>query len=103
MFCPKCGALLARREEPYPTFYCAPGDMALSAHLAAQLIQRYEGPPSPSQSPLPAFNRQLHSSLRWYCPGCGVRLDAHLDCAQCRKHLRDLVFPLIELHPHRPV
>lgn len=104
MFCPKCGALLIPREDTYireGTFYCAPGDMWLSGRMACILKLRYDAPEGDQpQSPLPAFNREFHGSLLWYCPGCGVRLNEHLECPRCGKHVRDLVYHLIELHPH---
>jgi len=103
MFCPKCGVPLTPREAPYPSFYCAPGEMEMSARLAGTLVQRYgETADSAPQSALPAFNRQIHGSLRWYCPGCGVRLNDHLECPRCGQHVRDLVFDVVELHSHSP-
>jgi hypothetical protein len=85
--------------------------MWLSADLQARLEHRYgavdaaaTGPvhPSAARPPVPVAP-QVHGGLHWYCPGDGAPLNANLDCPQCGKHLRDLVYVLVELHPHRPV
>ena len=83
--------------------YCAPGDMWLSADLMTTLMQRFgtEGNADMPQSSLPAYDAQLHNGWNWYCPGCGIRLNDHLECTRCGHHLRDLVYTLVELHPHR--
>jgi hypothetical protein len=83
--------------------YCAPGDMWLSADLMNTLIQGFAsaGSSSAPQSPLPAYDAQLHDGIKWYCPGCGMRLNDHLECTRCGHHLRDQLHTLVELHPHR--
>lgn len=105
MFCPKCGtALSVHTNAPQrDMLYCAPGDMGLSPRVATVLLGRYaaESAPPSAQSPMPAFSRRLHGGLHWYCPGCGIRLNEHLECPRCTRHLRDLAYDLIELHPHR--
>jgi hypothetical protein len=35
-----------------------------------------------------------------FCPGCGVPVDDRLMCACCGRGFQDLMFHLIELHPH---
>lgn len=105
MYCPKCGALLRIQvSRGTAELCCLPGEMCLSRNLRDQLERRYgaEGAGVP-QAPEPAFSPQWHGGLSWYCPGDGVRLNDHLECPQCGKHIRDLVYVLIELHPHRPV
>lgn len=104
MFCPKCGTAfttqIALRFQD-AVYYCPTGDMPTSWSLTTTLRQRYDAGCSTAvpQSPLPALSRPF--ALRWYCPGCGVRLNEHLECMQCGHHLRDLVYVLVELHPHR--
>lgn len=106
MFCPKCGALMSVQVRLGETseLCCTQGEMCLSPDMQRRLEQRFApelaGTP---MSPQPAYNRQLHGGLGWYCPGDGTRLNDQLECPQCGKHIRDLVWALIELHPHRPV
>lgn len=97
MFCPKCGRLLERSEGE---LLCSWGDMGLSRNLERMLTQRFPDD-APPQSSEPPFNRRFHGVFRWYCPGCGDALNPELECERCHKHLRDLVFILVELHPHR--
>lgn len=98
MYCPKCGEILTRRNGELT---CLAGDMGLSRNVEQRLMERY-APEAPPQSPLPLYVPQLHRSRwRWWCPGCGVRLNERQECPQCGKHLRDLFYPLVELHPHR--
>ena len=106
MYCPKCGTLLTVRQSlsGHIELYCEPGDMPLSPQLREVLEKRYgSGMASTLQSSLLLYSRQLHGGLRWYCPGDRTRLNDHLESPQCGKHLRDLVYTLVELHPHRPV
>ena len=106
MFCPKCGTPLTMRQWPSgrPGLYCELGDMGLSQHLRETLEKRY-GPEETNavQSPLPPYSRKWHGGIHWFCPGDGAPLNDHLECPQCGKHLRDLVYTLIEQHPHRPI
>lgn len=102
MFCPKCGrALILKpfgigRDE----LYCAQGEMGLSLAVQQKFEERY-GPHAAPPSPNPPFHVQLHGGLQWFCPGDGERLNAQLECSTCGKHLRDLVHPLVEFHPHK--
>lgn len=103
MFCPKCGSLLEVRHRHQSEYlYCPPGDMELAQAVRRILERRHvDGEP---QTPKPQFSQQLHGFLhRWYCPGCGVHLNEQGECPRCGYHLRDLVVPLIEIHPHRPI
>lgn len=104
MYCPKCGGELEPRWSPWherALLHCPRGDMGLSPAMQDALEARYDR--DAPQSPLPPFSRQLHGGIRWFCPGCGRRLDAHLACPSCGRHLRDLAYHLIELHPHGPL
>jgi hypothetical protein len=97
MYCPKCGDSMICQEGELT---CVWGEMPFSRVVEAVLTTRFAAG-SPSQSSEPPFNPQWHGKLRWYCPGCGKPLNRQLECESCDKHLRDLVFDLIELHPHR--
>jgi hypothetical protein len=105
MFCPKCGTRLSAKvsEAGGPELCCLPGDMCLSQDLQSRLELRYGPVAAGPLSALPPFSQLLHGGVHWYCPGDGTPLNAELECPQCGKHLRDLVYVLIELHPHRPV
>ena len=96
MYCPKCGDELTEHDGE---LCCAVGDMSLSQKLEEILTQRYS---AGSESVLPAtvYDRQIHGGLNWFCPGCGIRLNEELHCESCRKHIRDSVRTLVELHPH---
>jgi hypothetical protein len=104
MFCPRCGTVLTVRSDERwgDILYCVRGDMALSRGMQEALERRYGTSDGGPQSPLSPYSPQIHGGLTWYCPGCGVRLDEHLQCPRCARHLRDLVYQLVELHPHRP-
>ncbi len=88
---------------------CLPGNMCLSRDLQNQLERRYGASAADSTQTSQTsrlavpFSPQIHSGLRWYCPGDGASLNAELECPKCGKHLRDLVYVLVELHPHLPV
>ena len=77
-----------------------PGEMGLSRVVEEALAARFAAN-APTQSTQPAFDPQRHGGLHWYCPGCGKPLNQKLECEACGKHMRDLVVPLVELHPHR--
>ncbi len=102
MFCPKCGhpLLLKHYENGRDELYCVQGEMGLSPVMQQKFEERYGSNPIP-QSSNPPFNQQVHVGLQWFCPGDGQPLNAQLECPRCEKHLRDLVYPLIELHPHK--
>jgi hypothetical protein len=102
MFCPKCGHRLQVQdaESGKGEWYCVAGEMGLSPALQQRFEERY-GPHKASQSPDPPFNQHVHGGLQWFCPGDGEPLNAQLACAKCGKHLRDLVYPLVEFHPHK--
>ncbi len=72
------------------------GEMALSEHLASLLRERYG-----NHSPSPNHGVRSIDEHAYYCPGCGVALDDQMRCPECDLSLRDLSFPLVELHPHK--
>ncbi len=101
MFCPKCGnpLLLKHNANGREELYCVQGNMGLSQVVQQKFEERYRqnaAPPFPN----PPFNQQFHRGFHWFCPGDGERLNAQLECSICGKHLRDLVYPLVEFHPH---
>jgi len=107
MYCPKCGTALVTRQDMRhgdTYLYCEPGEMVLSRSVQEALDHRYgaNAPPSVVQQVRPAPSPTYPHEWGWYCPGCGVPLDGWLECPRCGKHLRDLAYQLVELHPHRP-
>jgi len=107
MYCPKCGAtLVTRRDAGHGAsyLYCEPGKMGLSLKLQDVLDHRYgeNAPPSIVQRPRPISSPTYPHEWGWYCPCCGVPLNGWLECPHCGKHLRDLAYQLVELHPHLP-
>jgi endogenous inhibitor of DNA gyrase (YacG/DUF329 family) len=105
VFCPKCGARLSTKVSEVGTLElcCLPGDMCLSQDLQSRLELRYGLAAASPLSVSQLFSQQLHGGLHWFCPGDGTPLNAELECPQCGKHVRDLAYVLVELHPHRPV
>ena len=78
--------------------------MGLSLKLQEVLDQRYgeNAPPHIVQQPPPAASPTFPHEWGWHCPGCGIPLNGWLECPRCGKHLRDLAYQLVELHPHLP-
>jgi hypothetical protein len=99
MFCPKCGLPLS---DDGRVFTCVMGEMQLSESVSNVLRERYRSDGT-VQSDDPPFDRRLHGGLGWFCPGCGSLLDESMECPSCHCHLRDLVYRLIELHPHNEI
>lgn len=101
MFCPKCGSPLVLeqfsggREE----LYCLKGDMGLSQVVRQKLEERYCNPKG--KPPLLPVNRRIRWGGRWFCPGDGEVLNEWLECNKCGKHISDVAYALIELHPHK--
>ena len=90
LFCPRCAAAMQRVAGELT---CVVGDMGLSRNMETALLGRFGGqvrgsapPPSPGSS--------------WFCPACRAPLGEAMTCAQCAGTLRDLLFQLVELHPH---
>ena len=75
--------------------------MWTSVNLTQTLLDRFGVQESGGEPEVvPPHRAQLHSRLPWYCPGCGVRLHEDLTCGRCGKDLQDLLYTLVELHPH---
>ena len=94
MFCPKCAAELTRHNGE---LMCVAGEMVLSRSVERVLIDRYGGNHVPSTDLTPS-SKDLHP---WFCPGCGVVLNAKIVCPRCQMSLKDLQFQLVEIHPHK--
>ena len=92
LFCPKCAAAMERRGSELT---CVPGEMGLSRVLEGQLLARF-GEHVRADAPPP-----LPGSAAWFCPACRTALSADMICATCGGGLRDLLFSLVDLHPHR--
>ncbi len=102
MYCPKCGAVMVGRHNSRvdaDVFYCATGDMECSLHLTRRLMERYGAIKISLSLPRQHPGLKRHA-LQWYCPACGVGLNDQLECEACGKLPRDLIYQLIELHPH---
>ena len=93
MFCPKCAAQLTRHNGELT---CAAGNMGLSRLVEQVLVDRYS-------RHVPSTDRAMRTANTrpWFCPGCGVMLDANMVCPHCQVSLKDLQFQLVELHPHK--
>jgi hypothetical protein len=92
MYCPHCGRIMTLIDG---VFTCVYGSMPLSQRMHATLAERY-----PLVNPRkPGIQIGKHLT-RWFCPGCGVPLERGMTCPDCGKSLHDLLFPLVELHPH---
>jgi hypothetical protein len=80
-------------------FTCEAGGMQLSRWMEETLMERF-----PTVRPRAAAIVELGSRLeRWFCPGCGIPLGREMTCGACGKSIHDLLFPLVELHPHSDV
>ena len=73
MYCPYCGREMAMIDG---VFTCDAGDMPLSTAMHATLTERF-----PTHRPRPAGVEVGRRLTRWFCPGCGVPLDAEMTCA----------------------
>jgi hypothetical protein len=93
MYCPHCGREMVLRDE---VFTCTAGGMGLSRRVHQTLSERF-----PVQRPRTARSPVRHELTRWFCPGCGVPLDRQMRCPACEQSIADLLFPLVELHPHQ--
>jgi hypothetical protein len=101
MFCPHCGdplvlkSAIGGREDPY----CVRGDMYLSQVVRRKLEERFCNPEG--TEPVLPVSRRFRPGGHWFCPGDGEVLDEYLECSKCGKHINDLAYMLIELHPHK--
>lgn len=92
MYCPHCGREMRLVDG---VFACDAGGMSLSPHLHGILTQRF-----PEQRLRPSGVEVGRRLTRWFCPGCGVPLGPGMVCGQCGQSIQDLLFQLVELHPH---
>ena len=90
LYCPKCAARMVRKGSELT---CIPGDMGLSKKLETELLARF-GAHLRTDAAEPAL-------ATWFCPACRTALGSDLTCTTCGQGLRDLLFQLVELHPHR--
>lgn len=94
MYCPHCGREMIVDEEG--VHRCVAGDMSLSQSFDEQLVARF-----PKHRERPASVEVGRRIGRWFCPGCGVPLTA-MRCPLCNGSLREYLFLLVDIHPHRP-
>ena len=92
MYCPHCGREMALLEG---VFTCDEGGMTLSRRLQEVLTQRF-----PAHRLRPAEATVGRKLTRWFCPGCGVPLGQEMRCPKCEQSIEDLLYTLVELHPH---
>jgi hypothetical protein len=92
MYCPHYGREMAYVEG---ILTCVAGGMPLSRRMQETLSQRF-----PIQRSRPVGSLEGRSLTRWFCPGCGVLLDREMCCPACNQSIADLLFPLVEFHPH---
>jgi hypothetical protein len=92
MYCPHCGRNMKLVDG---VFSCAAGGMTFSRQLHAVLIERF-----PETRPRPDGIELGAHLTRWFCPGCGVPLGPEMECRKCGRSIQDLLFGLVELHPH---
>ncbi len=98
MFCPFCGDELIRHNGE---LYCKAGDVALSPVMEQLLTTRYSSVTQPITRA--NFTPHYNGGLNLFCPGCGQRVDKELTCSRCGNSLKNLVYPLLEFHPHRQI
>jgi hypothetical protein len=93
VYCPHCGREMSVIDG---VFTCEAGGMPLSRQMHAVLVERF-----PTQRERPQTVDLGHRLTRWFCPACGVPLDGEMKCQWCGQSIRDQLFRLVELHPHR--
>ncbi|AKV04340.1 hypothetical protein AKJ09_11003 [Labilithrix luteola] len=92
LYCFRCAEPM--RRDSNGELGCAPGAMGLSKDVERALLERFATRVA-SSAVAPAAREA------WYCPGCRSPLSAEMVCPRCEVSLHDLVFQLVELHPHR--
>lgn len=92
MYCPHCGRVMSVVGDG--GYACANG-IEFSRNLHDTLTERF-----PTRTPRRPDAEVGKRFGRWYCPGCGVPLGPGMVCRSCGESIQDLLFPLVELHPH---
>jgi hypothetical protein len=92
LFCPKCAEPMLRVGAELT---CVTGGMGLSRHLEAALLARFGDHVDQVAA------KSGDASAPWFCPACRMALNAEATCPKCLGSLRDLLFQLLELHPHQ--
>jgi hypothetical protein len=110
MFCPKCGDEMIRKDGVWS---CVAGENGFSEVVDRILSERFASHvPSVHRSETRKTVRISRISPKggdstivyvdpYYCPGCGVILKKDMTCPDCGVSIRDLLYPLVELFPHR--
>jgi hypothetical protein len=93
LFCPRCAAAMDRSGGELT---CLPGDMGLSRRLETALLGRFGGRVN-ADAPAPT------PGSSWYCPACRLPIGEGMTCGACGESLREFLFQLVELHPHRKI
>jgi hypothetical protein len=92
MYCPHCGREIRLVEGMY---VCEAGEMTFGQYLHGILAKIF-----PEQRPRTIEVEVGRQLTRWFCPGCGVPLGKGMVCGQCGQSIHDLLWQLVELHPH---
>ena len=95
MFCPFCGDTLVLRKGE---MYCPTGDMELAHVLSQSLTACYADITSPKRI---NFTPNYRGGADQFCPGCGIKVDKEFNCPHCGKSVKELIYQLVEFHPHR--
>jgi hypothetical protein len=91
LYCPRCAKPMGRVGG---LITCEPGRMPISPPLEEALLPRF-GPHVRAEAPEPP-------PASFYCPACRVPLDDKYACPSCRGSIADLIFIVVDLHPHFP-
>lgn len=92
MYCPHCGRVMERQDG---VLTCSTGGVGFSQAVQEILIARF-----PEERPRTWGEKVGRSRFGWFCPGCGVPLGAGMKCGECGQSIADLLYTLVELHPH---
>jgi hypothetical protein len=96
MFCPKCGEELTDVDGDLT---CVTGDMQLSPRMRDNLNECFV-----EKTRMPKDFVNIRIGGTWFCPGCGVRMEAEggrVVCSRCSRSINEFIFDLVERHPHR--
>ncbi|MCB9556508.1 MAG: hypothetical protein H6707_10425 [Deltaproteobacteria bacterium] len=92
MYCPKCGAPLAKENGRWS---CTSGGLKLSRRFGERLEQQFAARYQAGRRTAGEMN--FVAGL--YCPSCGVPTTSD-SCPECSQSLRAFIWELVELHPH---